>query len=177
MEGYIPADPPVGWVFDYASFGIQYLGDIWQGPGPPSARLNSWSRSVFDNKSIFSEGATGDFSLGYDGPYTWSRYDSSLEDAFVSNAIVTVEWGSDFLDVNARNPILDFVWGWAATDAHSTLIQRVTELEGEGSVPVPSTLFLFILGLVPLLKLPEVFLSICPQRSSAVSRKRDFDPV
>ncbi len=124
-------------------FSLRYWGDIWQGPTAYGAYdANSWTRSVFDNEAFDTNGNTG----FWNNPFTWSRYTTELANAVVSNATVTLNFTSAWLDVNASNPIIDFTWGNGKDIQNPTVIQRVTNF-GQGQVPEPATLALMGLGL------------------------------
>ncbi len=90
-------------------FSIRYNGgDIWAGVGGFTA--NSWSTSVFDNKSFNFVGNTGTFG-GITPEYTWSQYTSNLSNAVATNRTVTVTFGANYLFTGAANPIVEFYWG------------------------------------------------------------------
>ena len=107
MTGY--ADNPTS----RSQFSLFYGsgGDIYV--GPMSLNPNTWSRPVFDNKTLDLDGNTGGLSTG---DYTWSKYTTGLFDAAVNNATITVSFGSAPLDESAANPIIQFVWGNPSTN-------------------------------------------------------------
>ena len=98
MSGYAAGNDTTG-------FSLVYAGDIMM-TGVTAG--NSWSRSVFDNKTISDGGATDDFVAG---DYTWSRYATDLQDASVNNATVTVTFSLPHLNASAVSPLISFVWG------------------------------------------------------------------
>ena len=90
---------------DSIGFSLVYAGDIMM---PGDTATNTWSRSVFDNKTILQLGFTDDFIAG---DYTWSKYGASLQDASVNNATVTVSFSLPHLNESAVSPSITFVWG------------------------------------------------------------------
>ncbi|MET0012555.1 MAG: PEP-CTERM sorting domain-containing protein [Sedimenticola sp.] len=124
-------------------FNLIYGGDLWLGDSSFSYE-NVWSRPVFDNKTFIDPGHSGTFN---GENYTWSRYNSSLVDAAVNSATITLTLGEPDLNVNASNPLITFVWGWAgsANDDYTVLGRALA-----GQVPAPAPLALFGLGLLAL---------------------------
>ena len=98
MTGYAEGNDPIG-------FSLVYAGDIMMSGDTAN---NTWSRSVFDNKTILQLGFTDDFTAG---DYTWSKYATSLQDASVNNATVTVSFSLPHLNESAVSPSITFVWG------------------------------------------------------------------
>ncbi|PCI08760.1 MAG: hypothetical protein COB77_01480 [Gammaproteobacteria bacterium] len=132
MSGY---DSPSFWSNNQLS--IRYNGDLWAGP-TSGYHSNSWSTSVFDNKSLSTSGNTGNWS----NPYTWSRYTSSLTDAIASMRTVTVNFVNNYLNINANNAIVDFYWGNGQYASNPTYLATGTS----AAVPLPGTLMLLALG-------------------------------
>lgn len=124
-------------------FGIVYTGGLWAG-APGAYHSNAWSRNVFDNKSVVTKGYTGDF--GYLHSYSWSMMDS-LYDAVATKRTVTLDLGANFLNPTASGS-LQFVWGWAGSEALHTVLGEVAL--GRSSVPEPASLSLIGLGLAAL---------------------------
>jgi len=97
---------------DYA-FSLRYGGDIFNLPAPfPGYTPNTWSRPVFDNETLDNDGATIDLDPDL---YSWSYYATSLSDASVSSATVTLSFPEPYLNVAANSPTITFVWGVGAT--------------------------------------------------------------
>jgi len=121
-------------------FSIVYGGDIFSGTG---YRHNTWSTSVFDNKSFYKVGNTGSWSADY----TWSSYlDGSIADAVATNRAVTVVFADHYLNEAATNPLISFVWGNGSQSDYTVLGSA-----NLSPVPVPAAAWLFgtaLLGLV-----------------------------
>ncbi len=147
-------------------FGLQYQGDIWQGPSTFSWARNQWSGSVFDNKSLFFDGYTINSIFG-NTPHSWSLFSSNLSNAVATSNTVTLSFGHDWLNTSALNPTINFVWGWAGMQSGITLLQSVDLSPSQqtapsfvstdqsfdsnsSSVPSPTTLALLGLGLLSL---------------------------
>lgn len=118
MTGY--ATPGAG----LDSFSLVYSdsGDIWNGTN--TFDRNTWSRSVFDNKTLFINGGTG----ASVPQYTWSAYTTSLAGAAVSSATVTVSFSQPNLNVLATSPSISFYWGTSSIS--STLLGTVIPTPG-----------------------------------------------
>jgi hypothetical protein len=115
MTGY--ATPGAG--LNNFSLAFTVSGDIWNGTN--TFDPNTWSRSVFDNKTLFLNGGTGIW-------YTWSGYTSALADAAVSSATVTVSFSQPNLNVLAVSPSISFYWG--TSNISSTLLGTVIPTSG-----------------------------------------------
>jgi len=128
MSGYAIPDNGV-----IQQFSLLYGGDIWNGSTANSP--NTWSRFVFDNKTISVSGNTLNDGNAIDPGklYSFSIYDSSLNNALVSNATVTLSLGGKRLLTDAASPTISFYWGNAnkSTIANSTLLATV--------IPVPDS--------------------------------------
>ena len=118
-----------------------YGGEMYLSPPESTYTPNSWSSSVFDNKTVMLPGETGVW--GGDG-YTWSWYDSSLADAVSLNKTVTVTTGNYF-DITKTGTI-DFTWGHPQNQP-AALIAQVNIVNGvESPAPEPSTYALMGIG-------------------------------
>lgn len=134
MTGY--AAPPS----DNAQFRIIYDGDLYIGDNVFDGS-NSWSRSLFDNETIATPGNTGT-ALGYS--YSWVQFNSSLADAVVNNAVITLTLAEADLNTSASNPLFVFAWGNnERTDL--TILGRLVAGE-QSSVPLPAPWALMALG-------------------------------
>lgn len=125
-------------------FSLIYGGDIWNTPNS-DFEANTWSRPVFDNETIRLGGKTGTSG----NSYSWSRYASSLADAVVKSATITLTMLNPRLDIHALTPTIGFVWGNGIGRSPSkyTLLQKVRVT---ASVPEPSSMALLGLGLLGL---------------------------
>lgn len=137
MTGY--AAPAYG-----NQFSIRYSGGLWVGGN--NFMPNTWNQSVFDNKSLADNGNTGGFNLTYN--YTWSEYGSSLADAVATNRLITVDWGTDYLDPLAVGS-LAFVWGNGNRIEDHTVLQEVRQWN-QSTVPEPATIALVGMSLAGL---------------------------
>lgn len=129
-------------------FSIRYNGgDIWAGVG--GFTLNSWSTSVFDNKSFDFVGNTGTFS-GITPEYTWSKYTSNLSNAVATNRTVTVTFGANYLSTGAANPIVEFYWGNGSANFsgvnNSPTLLGTAVASSATPVPEPASLAFWGLG-------------------------------
>lgn len=119
-----------------SQFRIYYDGD--QFVGDSSFEDNTWSRSLFDNRTIASNGGTGISN----GAYSWVRLSSSLVGATVSNAIINLTLSEPDLDVNALNPLFTFSWGNNGRNVQTILGRTFPE----DTSPVPAPVPLALLG-------------------------------
>ena len=138
MTGY---SIPAGLYID--QFSISFYGDFFNlnsGYFP-----NTWSASVFDNKTIKKSGNTG----SWNEDYAWSKYNDSLTNAVATNRTVTLSTTSNVFDLNGKAEI-GFNWGSPNQGpTYFTELGRFTI----APVPEPSTYALMIggLGLVGLM--------------------------
>ena len=132
MTGYATPD-------GYMYFDIGYEGDIYTATS--GYESNTWSDSVFDNKTIHASGNTGVWS-GQN--YSWSNYTHTLATAYADNRTITVSFG-DFLDPTETG-LISFYWGGAANNS-PTLLDSVNYNGGGGpSAPVPEPATCLLLG-------------------------------
>ena len=120
-------------------FSLVYGGDLW-GSNYSTFEPNTWTSSVFDNESFTTDGNTGTSG----NSYSWSRYGSSLADAFATNNTITLTMTNPRLNEAATNGLISFVWGNGSDASRYTVLDTVQV----SSVPEPSTLALLGLGLV-----------------------------
>ncbi|MFK7730900.1 MAG: hypothetical protein AB8B48_04695 [Pseudomonadales bacterium] len=138
MTGYVPSAGS-----NLRQFSILFSGDFWTGAlGDYSS--NTWSTSLFDNKSISFAGNTGWFN-GATTPYTWVYMNSNLTNAFANNRSVTVDFGDDYLDVN-ESGTLEFFWGNGYTTSTKTSLQ----VSAADPISSPSSIALLMASLVGL---------------------------
>ncbi len=125
-------------------FGLQWTGSIIDTATYSSTyTANSWSSTIFDNKSFSYQGNTGQWGAAQ--PYTWTSQNSSLYDAVATNRTVTLTTGT-----NAFNPsgagTLNFVWGWAHSRGNPVVLASVN-FPQMPAVPEPETYALMLAGL------------------------------
>lgn len=148
MTGY--AAPSSG-----IQFSLKFLGDIWAGPAD-GYQPNSWSTSVFDDRSISSNGNL--YNNAGTTPYAWSWYSTDLFGATATSRTVTVSWSQSWLNAAALTPTIEFLWGNGyGSGAGYTVLASVdmnsaTQLVAAdpSAVPEPGTLAVFGLGLAGL---------------------------
>jgi hypothetical protein len=123
-----------------SQFRIFYDGD--QFIGDNNFEDNTWSRSLFDNRTIASNGGTGSGGLSA-ASYSWVNLSSSLVGATVTNALITLTLAEADLDVNALNPLFTFAWGSNERSSQTILGRALPSV----SNPVPSPAPLALLGI------------------------------
>lgn len=123
-------------------FGLVYYGDIWA--NNPNYAANVFSDSVFDNVSVFG-GNTGTFSGSR--AYTWTS--GAINLAVASMNTTTISWDKALLNVNASNWSVDLVQGNGYSGNPIEVLASVNRT-AQVSVPEPSTLAIFALGIIGL---------------------------
>ena len=113
-------------------FSIEYVGSFFLGTG--SNAPNSWSSSVFSDRTISSVGNTGTWN---GNNYTWSHYTSSLANATATSQRITVSTSQNFFNPNGTGTI-SFYWGHPHS-THAVLATfNVSQLGEQTSQPTLS---------------------------------------
>lgn len=122
------------------TFSLRYDADMINDP-IPSGTVNTWSNSVFDGKTLADPGFTvfaGNF-------FTISQYSGgSLAGATATNRTVTVNFGADYLDTTAVDPLVSFNWGNGHHSGNPTLVG--TAIASSSAVPEPSSFAFLAIG-------------------------------
>lgn len=139
MSGY-------GTIGNVSQFGIQYRGDLWAGNSLPQS--NTWSTSVFDTHDFDHAGNTGIWQSEWG--YSWARFDSSLATAIATDRTVTLDFTEDLLNPFATAGDLVFVVG-SPNSLYPSLTTILGTVSVSSSVPLPSSIVLFAVGLLGLI--------------------------
>ena len=107
----------------FMDFSLEYGGDLWT-TNHEGFEAHTWSRPVFDDKSFETPGFTGRHLNEL--PYSWSRYPTSLSDASVSNATITLTMKTPRLNVDAKAATINFIWGLGQNIESQTRLQTVS---------------------------------------------------
>lgn len=123
-------------------FSLRYGSDMVNDSSSKNYGANTWSTSAFDNFDFKYSGNTG----GWGGlPYSWSWYDGDLSTAVASNRTVTLSLPTDYLNVDAHNPVISFLWGNGQSDTNPIVLAKVSATAYEAvsetpAVPLPASL-------------------------------------
>jgi hypothetical protein len=133
-------------------FSLGFQGDIWAGPTTGTNYTpNSWSSSVFDNRTITNNGNLYDNPTT--NPYAWTWYNTGLAGATANLRTITVSWTQNWLNAAALNPIISFMWGNGNdTQIANTILAAIdpNDTPVVTQVPEPATLGFFSLALAGL---------------------------
>ena len=149
MSGYV--DKQAYKNKNWNEFSIQFGGDLAPNSRKVDLGANSWSTAVFDNVNVSDAGHSG----AWRGlPYAWSEYAGSLATAVATNRTVTLTLPSNYLDMDAHNPRITFLWGDGESYTHpvtlATVIATPYVAPQVTSSPVPLPAALPLLGTVLL---------------------------